>query len=328
MAVGAAAADDQSDGSFALPRDVVQAATAFQSYMASAAKIDAGFTNGNGVEKHLRTGSAYEAAQLEEGMIAYGAVVAMQDDRFVAGVQAAAGRGDARSAFADRLVQDPYAATRIDGAGEAGQRVAAAWAADASPLVAAGVQVKAAAYSVQHQSWSKVMVVNAAGRLATVKSLSAQRLEPSEGDSQAMMQSVSTAAPLAGAAGDSTASFTPVQARALALAAESIVGRAQGADRDRLTPLLTEHESAFCLKMAKLNLYQCMAVAGPQYEDIFCLGQHAMYDTASCVAQASQGVGAASTVAMLSPRPAAAAAPQAAYTTLVAHHSLRIAPNN
>ena len=41
MVVGAAAADEQNDGSFALPRDVVQAATAFQSYMASAAKIDA-----------------------------------------------------------------------------------------------------------------------------------------------------------------------------------------------------------------------------------------------------------------------------------------------
>jgi len=24
------------------------------------------------------------------------------------------------------------------------------------------------------------------------------------------------------------------------------------------------------MKMAKLNLYQCLAVAGPHYEDVFC----------------------------------------------------------
>ena len=54
--------------------------------------------------------------------------------------------------------------------------------------------------------------------------------------------------------------------------------------------------------MAKLDLYQCMAVAGPQYEDIYCLGQHALADTGQCVDQAAHG-GADSSVAMLSPRP-------------------------
>jgi hypothetical protein len=319
---GAAAADEHDDGSFALPRDVVQAATAFQTYMTSAAHIDGGFANAASVERSVNAGVAYEPAQLEEGMIAYGAVVAMQDDRFVDGVQVAAGNGDARAAFADRLIQDPYAATQVDGAAEAGQRVAAALSAAATPVVSAGAQVKAAAYTVQHQSWSKVMVANPAGRLVTVKTLSSQRADPSEGDNQAMMQSVASATPVA--AGDSDGRFSAIQARALALAAESIVGRAQGADRDRLTPLLSEHESAFCLKMAKLNLYQCMAVAGPQYEDIFCLGQHAMYDTASCVDQAAHVAGAPSTVAMLTPRPSAA---QPAYTTLVAHHALHVAPN-
>ena len=151
------------------------------------------------------------------------------------------------------------------------------------------------------------MVANAAGRLATVKT-PVGAADGAERRRQPGDDAVACRRRAAGRdGGDSTATFTPVEARALALAAESMVGRAQGADRDRLTPLLTEHESAFCLKMAKLNLYQCMAVAGPQYEDIFCLGQHAMYDTASCVDQASQGVGAASTVAMLSraslPRP-------------------------
>jgi hypothetical protein len=43
------------------------------------------------------------------------------------------------------------------------------------------------------------------------------------------------------------------------------------------------------MKMAKLNLYQCLAVAGPHYEDVFCLGQHALSDTAQCVNDAVGG---------------------------------------
>jgi hypothetical protein len=321
LVAGGAVAAEGDDGSFALPRDVVQAATAFQDYMSSAAHIDGGFANGAGVERSLKTGASYEAAQLEEGMIAYGAIAALQDDRFVDGVQDAGGHGDQRAAFAERVIEDPYAATRVDGAAEAGERVAAALGAEASPLVSAGAQVKAAAYTVQHQAWSKVMVADASGRLAEVKSLSAVRAAPGEDANHAMMQGF--ASPIGDAAGDDGQThFTPIEAKALALAAESVLGHAQGADRDRLSPLLTEHESAFCLKMAKLNLYQCMAVAGPQYEDIFCLGQHAMYDTAKCVDEAAHGVGASS-IAMLSPRPTA---PQAAYAPMVAHHTLRIDP--
>jgi len=58
-----------------------------------------------------------------------------------------------------------------------------------------------------------------------------------------------------------------------------------------LTPLLADADSAECLRLAKLNLYQCMAVAGPQYEDIYCLGQHALMDTSVCVDRAAHAHG-------------------------------------
>jgi hypothetical protein len=273
------------------------------------------------VERSLKAGASYQTAQLEEGMIAYGAIAALQDDRFVDGVQAAAGHGDQRTAFAEQLIENPYLATRVDGAAEAGERVEAALAAEAEPVVSAGAKVKSAAYSVQHQAWSKATVADAPARLAEVKSLSAARAAPSEADNQAMMQALAAADPNIDGGADA-ARFTAIEAKALALAAESVLGHAQGADRDRLTPLLTENDSAFCLKMAKLNLYQCMAVAGPQYEDIFCLGQHAMYDTGQCVDQAAHG-GGASSVAMLSPRPGAT---PAAYTRLATHRTLRVDP--
>jgi hypothetical protein len=101
-----------------------------------------------------------------------------------------------------------------------------------------------------------------------------------------------------------------------------VLGHARASDRERLSPLLTETSSAQCLRMAKLNLYQCMAVAGPQYEDIFCMGQHAMYDTAQCVGAAAHGGTETMASASYSVRPG-----QGSYQPLVAHHSLRIDPN-
>jgi hypothetical protein len=41
-----------------------------------------------------------------------------------------------------------------------------------------------------------------------------------------------------------------------------------------------------CVRLAKLNLYQCLASAGPHYEDIYCLAQHAMLEPAGCASEA------------------------------------------
>jgi hypothetical protein len=80
---------------------------------------------------------------------------------------------------------------------------------------------------------------------------------------------------------------TPVVTRGLALAALAVLGAAGEDQTEQLTPLLSEATSAQCLKMAKLNLYQCLSVAGPQYEGMFCLGRHAMMETGQCVVAAA-----------------------------------------
>jgi hypothetical protein len=36
--------------------------------------------------------------------------------------------------------------------------------------------------------------------------------------------------------------------------------------------------------MSKLNLFQCLAAARPNYEDMFCVGQHIVSDIAQCTA--------------------------------------------
>jgi hypothetical protein len=315
-AVGGAIAEEAADSGFALPREVVSAATAFEGYMKSAAAIDGRFADGESVGQGLKAGVAYEPAQLEEGMIAYGAIAALQDDRFVMGVEAAAGHGDDRQAFSAKLIEDPFAATRIDGADGAARRVEQALSERARPLMDAGRQVTTAAYSIQRQAWSNVMVADSQGRLAEVKTLSAQRLAPSQDDNQQMMTRL-TGMDARTRANDVAGGYSALEARALALAAEAVLGQAHSTDRDRIAPLFTETGSAQCLRMAKLNLYQCMAVAGPQYEDIWCLGQHAMYDTGACVDRAVRG-GRAITADY---RPATDA--RASYIPLAAQQSLR-----
>ena len=53
-------------------------------------------------------------------------------------------------------------------------------------------------------------------------------------------------------------------------------------------PPVARDYARFCLRLAKLNLYQCLASSGPHYEDIFCLGQHAMIDPGQCVVEATR----------------------------------------
>ncbi len=329
LAGACAAASAGADGiqmqspAYSLPQEVVSAATAFDAYMASAARIDAGFADGGVVARDLQTASAYEPSQMEEGMVAFGAIVALQDERFVAGVYQAAGGDAARAQFAEQLVQDPFGVTQVDGAEQAARRIEAALGARASALQTVGSQVTAAAYSVQHQAWSQAAVGDPESRLQDVKARSHVRVAPSDDDNQAMLAALTSVDPSAAAGDAASPGVTPIEARALALAAESVLGRAHAADRDRLSPLFSDVDSAECLRIAKLNLYQCMAVAGPQYEDIYCMGQHALTDTAACVASAAHG--AQTQVAADTPRDPAPGSP--GYVQVAARRALKPYPN-
>jgi hypothetical protein len=71
--------------------------------------------------------------------------------------------------------------------------------------------------------------------------------------------------------------------RSLAVAALAALGYADDPSLEQVMPIMAEPNSAQCLNMSKLNLYQCLAVARPHYEDVFCLGQHVLMDTGSCL---------------------------------------------
>lgn len=84
--------------------------------------------------------------------------------------------------------------------------------------------------------------------------------------------------------------YKPLVVRGLAVAALAALGAAGDNNLATIDAIMVEPTSAMCLNMAKLNLYQCLAVSKPHYEDVFCLGQHIMIDTGMCVIKASGAV--------------------------------------
>lgn len=279
--VGSAAAQD-SQPDVRMARDLVAAASAFETYTRTASAIDAGFSGPREVAKAVQVAAANDPRQLQAGMIAYAAMAALQDPAFVDGVRRIAADPGQREEMVRQLTDYPETAFGLPGAPGAAARARAALLSQVEPLLADGVRVKQAAYDIQRQAWSRATVADAQGRLATVKALSVRSFSPSEADATHLYRAVSahlqSRAPVAP---------SPIVLHGLALAAVTLAGRAGDEDAEALQPLLTEGRSASCLRMAKLNLFQCMAVAGPHYEDVFCISQHAMLEAGQCMAQAA-----------------------------------------
>jgi hypothetical protein len=280
--ISASAHDNQPQARLA--REWVAAASAFESYTTHGSQIAPGFASARQVAGALSVGAAHEPRQLEAGMIAYAALAAVQEPAFADAVQRLAADDRDRADLVHRLADSPESVMGLPGAEAAAGRAQAALMAQIEPLVADGRRVKQAAYDIQHSAWSKGPVADAPARLARVKAISAQAFQPGDADAERLFQAV-TARSGPGMAG----APTPMVMRGLALAALALSGAAGDETVDAVRPLMSEPRSASCMRVAKLNLFQCMAVAGPHYEDVFCLGQHAMIEPGQCMADAAGG---------------------------------------
>ena len=230
-----------------------------------------------------KSGAAYEPQALLRGAIAYGAVVALQDQAYVAGVRKFAGDPEQRRTVAYEIMKDPAYAVGFSGSAEAAGLVIAALGGDGQRLLDVGRSVKQAAYDVQHSAWSKADVAGRDGRLAQAKQLSATPRLGEVAETARLQMAVSGAADLGLSPRQASPPYTPVVIRSLAVAALAALGYADDASLEQVTPMLADPTAASCLNMSKLNLYQCLAVSKPHYEDVFCLGQHVLMDTGSCL---------------------------------------------
>ena len=141
-------------------------------------------------------------------------------------------------------------------------------------LTASAARVKKASYDTQRYAWAKTFVPEPRARLTRVKQISSAGYRPMTGDQARLYSAVAEGGRRNGAA-------SPVINRGLAVAALNILG-----EDGRARNLMSEPRSGMCVRVAKLNLYQCLSAAGPYYEDIYCLAQHGMAEPASCATAA------------------------------------------
>ncbi len=262
---------------------VIEQASAYRAYVARANTISPGFVDGAAVANSLKTGESYEPQQLLRGAIAYGAVVALQDPEFVAGVRKFVADPEQRRTVAYEIMKDPAYAVGFQGSAGAAGLVMAALGEDGRRLLDLGRSVKQAAYDVQHSPWSKAEVPDREMRLALAKQLSASPLMGEVSETARLQLAVNGGAAL-GLSGQSVSPpYTPFVIRSLAVAALAALGYADDASLAQVMPILADPTAATCFNMSKLNLYQCLAVSKPHYEDVFCLGQHVLIDTGKCL---------------------------------------------
>jgi hypothetical protein len=276
-------------GPVGLPDRLLGDAASYEAYLLRVtATTPAGFTNGASVAQALKTAAAYEPRVLVRGEIAYGAVAALQNATFVAQVRAAGNSPDNRRLMVDYILRDPGYAFRFQGSDAAAGLIKEALGGAGLRLYATGKVIKQSAYDVQHQMWSREEIADRSGRLASVEAAAAQGVQPAAERVAILQLAAEGAEPLPLTAPAAPPPYTPLIARSMQLAAIAALGEATDAAYDQLTSLTADTDTDACLHMAKLNLYQCLAVAKPHYEDIFCMGQHVMVDTGACLAR---GVG-------------------------------------
>ncbi|MFN3228437.1 MAG: hypothetical protein ACK41P_01130 [Asticcacaulis sp.] len=299
---------------------VAEAAAIYVNYIAAAQRMDANFADADMVQAKLAQGTAYEPAQLARGAVAYAAIVAMQDPAFRAEVAKLATDPQQRHSMAANLFSDPSYARVLPGADSAARRAIEALKGDGEAVYNAGAGIKQAAYDIQRQKWAKDHVKVRDARLATVKQNSSTPLLASSDHSAELIraalagqglkshtvaQSAQQSAKPASTSSDATklsdalttgglsspisaesiyaAPYSATIERALAIAALGLMGNGSDLNAEQLNVLLDDGSGARCLSMSKLNLYQCLSVAKPHYEDVFCTGQHVLMDTGQCL---------------------------------------------
>ena len=274
----------------ALNQSVAEAASVYVAFVRDLNTIKAGgFQSAEEIQAELRKGAAYDAAQMSRGMIAYGAILALQSPDYLAGVRQFASDPEQRQQMVARIVADPAYAATLPGADAAVGLMVNTLIRDIDALTLIADGVEADAYTIQERNdprrrWATQPVADREGRLESAKALSVPRL-PSAEDSARLFAAATSGNGITSEKVVRGAPYTPAVVNALAIAALAALGAAGEDAKANTDALSTESNNEFCLTMSKLMLYQCLAASKPNYEDIFCTGRHIVRDLAQCTAQ-------------------------------------------
>lgn len=267
--------------------EIIELAQTYRAAMNTAASVQPAWNSADDVASAVRIGASYEQVQLQQGAVAYAALMASQEPTFVASVRRYVADNASRQKVIQDLLANPGYASTFEGADRAAGLAIDAIDQMGAKVMVSGRAVKQSAYDVQKQPWSRATVKNAAERLTGAKDLSTRRLMANAAEAAEMRRASAGEAAISVSGAPVAPPWSPTITRGVALAAIAALGGADNNEHAIVAPLLKEDDTAYCLNMSKLNLYQCLAVAGPHYEDVFCLGQHALMDTGQCMITAA-----------------------------------------
>ncbi|KAK0351258.1 hypothetical protein LTR94_025671, partial [Friedmanniomyces endolithicus] len=154
------------------------------------------------IQSMIELGSAYRGEELARGIVAYGAVVAMQSPAFIQGVRVYAVDPAQRREVLDRLEADPAYAATFPGAKEAAGLVIGAIGQSVERIEASAERIEADAYSIQERTdprrgWAVRETQDRPGRLERSKQASSQPMAVSEADSAILLEQAHQARVLA-----------------------------------------------------------------------------------------------------------------------------------
>ncbi len=274
------------------------------------------------LERVMTRLASYDGARLSLAFRAHAIMLAMQSPAFAAGVQQW-GRTYDRGAIIANLRGNPAYATRIPGYQQGVTRILQAVRDEAAAIRLAGGIYKDLAYSLQQTRWASKVRHGKPLLLAEVHHAASNPPQPPDallgvvqhdydqalrGPAMPVVQTASAGASVRAMISPLVRSIGPGPAQAAlpdegasrpALVlnpsheayVQGIMASAAVQLLDRSTPYTSMASQprgtdsfAECVDWARLHLNQCAAATHFVYEDSFCIAEHQLKDTASCLA--------------------------------------------
>lgn len=260
------------------------------------ALLDADIDSGRAVDAALARISRHNSARVARGWIAYGALTAAQSPQFAAGVERGvrdSGRGSALTQLRNDVT---FARRQQAGADHAIGLILSAAGADSARTAQAGARYdRWARSSATVQLVTSVQHTNLreSARLSS-EMLARLHIGPLAGrpmsDADAFggrgfwdsLAGREARAP-GGRGGREQREYASVTDHMLTLGA-LVVADATGNESRRVSALLNEPLTQYCLQMEQLQLRQCVASAHDVSERAYCLGRHGLTGTGACFA--------------------------------------------
>ncbi len=271
-AVGAATGSAMRETIFAdtAGSRVVKLVRTYDSYRKDLEAIsDASFKNRNNISKAHQRLSKYDHKELAQAWVAYNSAVAAYTPAFYSEVI----RGVDKRGAKRYLGKIHYESVmKLRSSGQAARSVVNNVTAETTQLLEMGAAFKKVTGDIQLKR--KITTDPLASRATTNKFLG------SGTGGKLVLASKQKRLTLTDPKLDPNA--RPMLGQMLTIGAHMTVNKTDGKYSQKVNQMVTNHRGEKCLKWAKLNLAQCIAVARDQSEEAYCTGKHAMNDAAAC----------------------------------------------